>query len=129
MATENKVEIRLPTKLKKYWTGCGRGDKQGDVKKEDHHSYRRPYMYDEKCKGKEEEEKASMLALLFITSRDYYLESYWLVSHGGQCERVADTILVSLSMCLTTSSGCRLSSQANTITKIIAIKDMASGPP
>ena len=42
--TENKMERRMPTRLEKYWTESGRGDGQGDVEKEDHQSYRRPYM-------------------------------------------------------------------------------------
>ena len=52
MMTENKMERRVPMRLKKYWTESGRGDGQGDVEKKDHQSYRRPYMMG-KARGKE----------------------------------------------------------------------------
>ena len=41
--TEIKIERRVPTIREKYWSEGGRGDGQGDVEKEDHLSYRRPY--------------------------------------------------------------------------------------
>ena len=40
--TENKMEIRMPTRFAKYWTESGRGDGQGDVEKKDHQSSRPP---------------------------------------------------------------------------------------
>ena len=42
----------MPTRHEKYWTESGRGDGQGDVEKEDHQSYRRPYMTG-KARGKD----------------------------------------------------------------------------
>ena len=41
---ENKMERCLPTIIEMYWSESGRGDGQGDVEKNDQHSYRRPYM-------------------------------------------------------------------------------------
>ena len=34
----------MSTRFEKYWTDSGRGDGQGDVEKNDHQLYRRPYM-------------------------------------------------------------------------------------
>ena len=42
--TLNKMERRMSTRFEKYWTESGRGDGQGYVEKNDHQSYRRPYM-------------------------------------------------------------------------------------
>ena len=40
--TENKMERCNPTRREKYWIASERRDGQGDMEKEDHHSYRRP---------------------------------------------------------------------------------------
>ena len=54
--TENKMEGRTSGyEIEKYWTESGRGDGQGNVEKEDHQSFRRPYMMG-KDGGKEKEE-------------------------------------------------------------------------
>ena len=49
--TENKMERRVSTRFEKYWTESRRGDRQGDVEKKDHQSYRRPYIMG-KARGK-----------------------------------------------------------------------------
>ena len=41
----NEMGSRVPIIHEKYWTESGRGDGQGDVEKEDHQSYRQPYIY------------------------------------------------------------------------------------
>ena len=46
-------ETCVPTRLEKYWAESGRGDRQGDVEKEDQQSYRRHYMMG-KAMGKED---------------------------------------------------------------------------
>ena len=51
--TENKMERRMTKRLIKYMTENGRGDRQGDVDKEDKQSYQEPYMMG-KARGKED---------------------------------------------------------------------------
>ena len=45
----------MPTRLEKCWTESGRRYGQGNVEKEDHPSYQRPYMMG-KARGKEDED-------------------------------------------------------------------------
>ena len=55
----------------KYWTESRRGDGQGDVEKEDHQSYRRPYMM-----GKEEDHQCTIYPHYMQADNSMYLCNY-----------------------------------------------------
>ena len=62
-----KMERCVPTRLETYWTESGRGDGRGDVEKEDHQSYRRPYMMG-KAGEKKRKRRCRSISLMKISA-------------------------------------------------------------